>query len=278
MKRSALCVGFALAAMFSCTSPQKNDTPLLTQQDSISFAVGLYMAEDMRHIAFEQLGVDSSCVDDFVRGILDAFPENDDKKKLAYSNGLHIGARAVDMMKQAHRLLYGNDSTREIVRKQFIEGVVASVYGGGKGLATKEAIGYFNSYKYRGESEKFMKDNATREGVVTLPGGLQYKMAVPGKGEIATVLDTVRCIYKGHFTNGRTFDSSRGLSMKIPVGTVIPGLSEAFCMLPEGSKCKVYIPWQLGYGAAGNSVIPPYSALVFDIEILEVIRNKPNIK
>lgn len=274
MKRLALCIGTAFTVLFSCTPPQNSDAPLATQQDSISFAVGLYLAEDMRRIAFEQFGVDTTCVDEFVQGIRDAFPENNDKKKLAYSNGLQIGARAVDMMRQAQHLLYGNDSTRKIVREQFIEGVVASVYGGGKGLAAKDAVEYFNSYKYRGESEKFMRENATREGVVALPGGLQYKMAVQGKGEIATVFDTVRCIYKGTFPNGRSFDTSRGLSMDIPVGAVIPGLSEALCLLPEGSKCKIYIPWHLGYGAAGNSVVPPYSSLVFDIEIIKVIRNK----
>lgn len=241
-----------------------------TEKDSISFAAGVFMAEDMPDIAI-RLGIDSSCVDDFVRGVRDGFPSCEDKKALAYSQGLHIGSRAQSMLKQAQQLLYDKDTTKQLNREQFLEGVITATYGG---TAVNGAISYFNRYKYKKESDKFMSDNGTRSGVVTLPSGLQYKTAQIGKGNMATPFDTVRCIYKGTLVNGRTFDTSHGAITKLHVGSLIPGLSEALCMLPEGSRSKVYIPWQLGYGERGNKFVPPYSPLVYDIEVIEVIRNK----
>ena len=138
----------------------------------------------------------------------------------------------------------------------------------------EEAIEYSDRVIYRQASEDFMAENKTREGVVTLPSGLQYKMEVEGKGAVATANDTVSVIYRGSFPNGRTFDSSRGKEIAFPVGGVVPGFAEALQILPEGSKCKVYIPWQLGYGKSGNRSIPPYSVLIFDIEVMRVIKAK----
>jgi putative protease len=79
---------------------------------------------------------------------------------------------------------------------------------------------------------------------------------------------------RGSFTDGRTFDSSRGKEVAFPVGGVVPGFAEALQTLPEGSKGKIYIPWQLGYGKSGNRSIPPYSVLIFDIEVMRVIKAK----
>lgn len=270
-------LGIAAAATFSACSSEpvgEKSVELTNTSDSLSYAIGLYMSQEMQQIAFDQLGVDRAYIDEFARGIRDAFPDNDDKKTLAYTNGLHIGSRAVAMMEQAQKALYGNDSTKRVDRELFIEAVIASVYGEGKTMSAKDGVAYYNRYKYRGESEKFMTTNATREGVVTLPSGLQYKMEKMGEGDTATPLDTVSCIYRGTFTNGRTFDSSRGLRAKLTISKAIPGLVEALCTLPEGSKGKIYVPWQLGYGAEGNEYIPPYSTLVFDIEIVKVLKNK----
>ncbi len=258
-----------LSLLAACGASGTHDkAPAVTQKDSISFAVGVYMAEDMPKIV-AQLHIDSTDIDDFVRGIRDGFPKSDSKQAIAYSNGLHIGARAHDMMSQAQQLLYA-DSTQTLAHEQFIEGVVAAIYGGAE---ANEAIAYFNRYKYMAQSEKFMAGNATRDGVVTLPNGLQYKMSHKGEGPVATPADSVRCIYKATFTNGRSFESSHGAIVKLGMGSLTPGFAQALCMLPEGSKCKVYVPWQLGYGANGTKNIPPYSPLVYDIEIVEVIKS-----
>lgn len=273
MRRVAKYTFLAVAAFLGACSQgvEERKLSLVDRDDSISYAASVYMAQEMRQI-MTQLEVDASVEDDFVRGVRDAFPKNDDKRSLAYSSGQMIGARAVAMLEQAQKIVYGNDTTKRIDPEIFLEGVVASAYAKGKNMELSDALEYYNQYKYRGESDDFIADNAKRAGVVTLPSGLQYKMETKGGGALATLSDTVCCIYKGTFTNGRTFDTSRGNIVKLPVSTLIPGFSEALLMLPEGSKCKVYIPWELGYGAHGNELVPPYCALVFDIEVVKVLR------
>lgn len=273
MRRVAKYTFLAVAAFLGACSQgvEERKLSLIDRDDSISYAASVYMAQEMRQI-MTQLEVDASVEDDFVRGVRDAFPMNDDKRSLAYSSGQMIGARAVAMLEQAQKIVYGNDTTKRIDPEIFLEGVVASAYAKGKNMELSDALEYYNQYKYRGESDDFIADNAKRAGVVTLPSGLQYKMETKGGGALATLSDTVCCIYKGTFTNGRTFDTSRGNIVKLPVSTLIPGFSEALLMLPEGSKCKVYIPWELGYGAHGNELVPPYCALVFDIEVVKVLR------
>lgn len=273
MKKIALSVGAVASMLLGSCSQEVGEKKLALSStaDSISYAVSIYMAQDMRSV-MSQLEVDPEAVDDFVRGVRDGFPKNNGKNALAYSAGLHIGSRAFAMLNRAQQMVYGEDTLQRINPEIFLEGLVASIYADGKTMDMRNALEYYNRYMYRGENDKFMLDNAKREGVVTLPSGLQYKMIEKGNGDVATASDTVRCIYKGTFTNGNTFDSSRGDVVKVAVAGSVPGLSEALCLLPVGSRCKVYIPWQLAYGAEGSNRVPPYSTLVYDIEVLDVIR------
>ena len=95
-----------------------------------------------------------------------------------------------------------------------------------------------------------------------------------GNGRAATYSDAIKCVYKGTYPNGSAFDSSRGFAVEKRVNEMVPGLAEAVMNLPSGTKCKVYIPWELGYGANGSRNVAPYSALVYDLEIVEVIAGK----
>lgn len=257
----------------ACSQPVgEKSLTLADGKDSISYAVGAYMAQDIQQVAFEQLKVDKAFIDEFVRGIRDAYPADNSSKELAHSYGQYIGAQAQVMLERAQKMLYGNDTTKTIDRELFLEAVVASVYGGERTMSMHDAISYYNKFKYRDASEQFMRDNANRPGVVTLPDGLQYKVETMGSGEYATPEDTVCCIYKGTFVNGRSFDSSRGLVTKLRVNALIHGFSKALCVLPKGTRAKIYIPWELGYGAEGTNSVEPYSALVYDIEIVDIIR------
>lgn len=258
----------------ACSQPVgERELALADETDSISYAVGAYMSQDIQQVAFEQLKVDKAFTDEFVRGIRDAYPADNSSKELAYSYGQYIGAQAQVMLERAHKMLYGNDTTKTIDRELFLEAVVASVYGGERTMSAHDAISYYNKFKYRDASEQFMRDNANRPGVVTLPDGLQYKVETMGSGEPATIDDTVCCIYKGTFVSGRSFDSSRGHVAKLRVNSLIPGFAKALCLLPKGTRAKIYIPWELGYGAEGTNSVEPYSALVYDIEIVDIIRN-----
>lgn len=123
------------------------------------------------------------------------------------------------------------------------------------------------------EQEKFLKDNSANEGVVTLPSGLQYLVLQKGNGAQPGPTSMVTVHYEGSLTNGKVFDSSykRGTPATFGVHQVIRGWTEALQLMPIGSKWRLFIPSDLGYGARGaGSSIPPYSTLIFDVELIGI--------
>ncbi|UXI01049.1 FKBP-type peptidyl-prolyl cis-trans isomerase [Photobacterium sp. TY1-4] len=124
------------------------------------------------------------------------------------------------------------------------------------------------------EGEAFLKDNALRPEVTVTESGLQYEILVEGNGEIPTSDKQVRVHYHGELTDGTVFDSSvsRGQPAEFPVTGVIAGWVEALQMMPVGSKWKLYIPQDLAYGERGaGAAIPPFAALVFEVELLDIL-------
>ncbi|HKJ78770.1 MAG TPA: FKBP-type peptidyl-prolyl cis-trans isomerase [Prolixibacteraceae bacterium] len=125
------------------------------------------------------------------------------------------------------------------------------------------------------EGLQFLKENKKKEGVSELPSGLQYKVMLQGDGELPLPSDTVKCHYQGTLIDGTVFDSSveRGQPAELPVNAVIPGWVEALQLKPVGSKWRLFIPPQLAYGEQGaGGVIQPNSTLIFEIELLEIIK------
>ena len=123
--------------------------------------------------------------------------------------------------------------------------------------------------------KKFLEENKKREGVVTLPSGLQYEVITEGNvGHYAKATDQVQCHYEGTLIDGTLFDSSikRGQPATFGVNQVIPGWVEALQLMPEGAKWKLYIPSDLAYGAQGaGEMIPPHSTLVFEVELQKIL-------
>lgn len=123
------------------------------------------------------------------------------------------------------------------------------------------------------EGKKFLDENSKKEGITTLPSGLQYEVISSGDGPIPTASDQVTTHYTGYLVDGTVFDSSvkRGQPATFPVGGVIQGWQEALQLMHVGDKWKLYIPYNLAYGAQGHPpTIPPYATLIFDIELLEI--------
>ena len=122
--------------------------------------------------------------------------------------------------------------------------------------------------------EKYLAENAKKEGVITLPSGLQYQVLKEGNGKKPTAKDTVQCHYEGFLIDGTVFDSSiqRGEPATFPLQQVIAGWTEGLQLMQEGAKYRFFIPYRLGYGegGAGNS-IPPFAALIFDVELIQVV-------
>jgi FKBP-type peptidyl-prolyl cis-trans isomerase FklB len=128
------------------------------------------------------------------------------------------------------------------------------------------------SVKNLAAGKVFLEENKKKEGVKTLPSGLQYKVLAEGPGKTPKAADNVTVNYKGTFINGAEFDSSykRGKPATFQVDKVVKGWTEALQLMKEGSKWQLFIPPELGYGERGTGNIPPNSILVFEVELISV--------
>jgi FKBP-type peptidyl-prolyl cis-trans isomerase FklB len=126
---------------------------------------------------------------------------------------------------------------------------------------------------YMDENKAFLEANAKKDSVVTLPSGLQYIVLKEGKGKKPTMNDRIKVNYSGKLIDGTVFDSSydRKEPAEFVVGQVIPGWVEAMQLMNEGSKWRIFIPQELAYGMRGQRNIKPYSTLIFDVELLQVL-------
>ena len=131
--------------------------------------------------------------------------------------------------------------------------------------------------KYKDNKDKgeaWLAEKAMEEGVVSLPSGLMYQVLNEGSGKKPTAEDTVECHYEGRLIDGTVFDSSykRGESATFPLNGVIAGWTEGVQLMSEGAKYRFFIPYQLAYGERGaGQAIPPFAALVFDVELIKVL-------
>ena len=141
----------------------------------------------------------------------------------------------------------------------------------GLSSCTKEDIGKENLEK----GQAYMEENAKREGVVTTDSGLQYEIIREGRedGKSPKATDRVRCHYQGYFLDGKLFDSSymSGNPLVFPLNGVIAGWTEGLQYMKEGAEFRFVIPYYLAYGPNGYATIPPYSTLIFDVELIEVL-------
>jgi FKBP-type peptidyl-prolyl cis-trans isomerase len=126
--------------------------------------------------------------------------------------------------------------------------------------------------KNQREGEQFLSENSTKEGVVTLESGLQYKILKAGEGRKPTADDSIKVHYRGKLIDGTEFDSSyqRGETAVFPVSQIIAGLKEGLQLMPVGSRWELFIPAQLGYGLQSVGDIGPNSTLIFEIELLSI--------
>jgi FKBP-type peptidyl-prolyl cis-trans isomerase FklB len=125
-----------------------------------------------------------------------------------------------------------------------------------------------------GEEIEFLTQNAKRAEVVSRPSGLQYEVLKAGEGKVPSARNTVLAHYEGRLLDGSIFDSSimRGQPAQFPVGNLIQGWQEALQIMPVGSKWRLYIPHNLGYGERGaGSDIPPFATLIFDLELINIV-------
>ena len=140
--------------------------------------------------------------------------------------------------------------------------------------AKQQAANAARGKEMREKGEAYLAENAKKEGVKTLASGLQYQVLREGNGNRPKATDKVKCHYEGILVDGTVFDSSlqRGEPATFPLNQVIAGWTEGLQLMQEGAKYRFFIPYHLGYGERGaGNAIPPYAALIFDVELIEVI-------
>ena len=289
MKKFTFAAIAAVAAvmMYSCG----NGTPkanLKTDIDTVSYAIGMAQTQGLKDYLVGRLGVDTTYMDDFIKGLNAGANAGDDKKKAAYYAGIQIGQQISNqMVKGINHELFGDDSTKSISLKNFMAGFVAGTIGKG-GLMTVDSAGQVAQDMMRAikaknlekefggnkkEGEKFLAENAKKEGVKVLPGGVQYKVLKEGTGAIPADTSRVKVHYEGKTLDGKVFDSSykRGQPADFRANQVIKGWTDALTNMPAGSIWEVYIPQELAYGERQQGAdIKPFSMLIFKIELIEV--------
>ena len=275
------------ATMISCDggTPKAN---LKSDVDSVSYAIGMAQTQGLKDYLVMQLGVDTAYIGEFIKGLNDGANAGDDKKKAAYYAGIQIGQQISNQMVTGiNYQLFGDDSTQTISLKNFMAGFVTGTTGK-KGLMTMEEaqetaqrlmqeIKARETAKLYGDNkeagEKFLAENAKKEGVITLPSGLQYRVLKEGTGKVPADTSTVTVNYEGRLINDSVFDSSykRNQPMTVRANQNIKGFTEALTKMKAGSVYEVYIPQELAYGERqAGALIKPFSALIFKIELLEV--------
>lgn len=231
----------------------------------LSYAAGVLLFKEHSGYGY---GIAQENIGDFVRGVGDAFSLSADKQASAYVSGVGAAQDAEIMLEKYKGLILAVPGA-QLRSRAYIEAVVASALGMNGKKEVDAAQDYFNWAVYRMPAERFLADNIERHNVKELPYGLQYKVLEQGKGDIAGEDDTVKCIYKCTLTDGYILDTTKGKSVALKVSDQLPGFKEALLTLPAGTKCMLYLPWHLAYGADGQGIVPPYAVLVYDLEILE---------
>ena len=267
-----------------------NGTPkasLKSDVDSMSYAIGMAQTQGLKEYLVNQLGVDSAYMGEFIKGLNEGANAGDNKKKAAYYAGIQIGQQiANQMVKGINHEVFGEDSTKTISMKNFMAGFISGTTGK-NGLMTMEQAGTVAQTKMqeikaremektygpnKEEGEKFLAENAKKDGVKTLESGVQYKVIKEGNGAIPADTSLVKVHYEGRLLNDSVFDSSykRGEPITLRCNQTIKGWTDAMVHMPAGSVWEVYIPQDLAYGEREQGIIKPFSVLVFKIELLEV--------
>ena len=284
-----LAIMATAALTFSaCGNSSAPRADLKTDIDSMSYAIGLLQSQYVRQAIQQGQVIDTTYIDDFVKGINEGVNAGDDKKKAAYIMGLQVGQQlSTQLVKGVNQQVFGDDSTKTISLKNLLAGFITGATGK-TGLMTPEIANQVAQSKMeqiksatmtkqyganKVAGEKWLAANKKKPGVVTLPSGLQYKVIKEGKGAIPADTTTVKVQYEGRTIDGKVFESSykngNGPVSMVPA-QMIPGWTQALTRMPEGSIWEVYIPQQLAYKERQAGNIKPFSTLIFKIELVKV--------
>lgn len=241
--------------------------------DSINYAFGMLNGDQMRMYLLAN-DTDGTAQKDFIENINKAMKVRARNPQLVMM-GKQIGS-AIREQEPTGLLGMENVATNfELIKQGFVNGMYDYDTQFDSRTAGEYIENTMTQIKY-GEAiaagKKFLEENKLKEGVITTESGLQYEVIKMGKGAKPTATDKVKVHYHGTLTDGTVFDSSvdRGEPITFALNQVIPGWTEGVQLMPVGSKFRFYVPQELGYGARQAGSIPPYSTLIFEVELLGI--------
>ncbi len=275
----------ASASLFTASAADKNKgkktatlVELKSSADSLSYAAGMNATRSLIPYLQQSYQIDAAFMENFLRGYKDALAMGINPKTIAYTVGMEIASSVEQRVFPATKkqLESAKDS---ISHAMFQNGFIAALANDSTFFSAKYAEEYQKEV-LAGAGEKFLAENAKKSGVKVLPSGLQYKVIKEGNGEVPKASDEVEVVYEGRLVDGTVFDATSkhgGVKTdKFRAGSLIKGWTEALTTMPVGSKWQLYIPYELAYGERQAGQIPPYSTLVFDLELVSIV--KPEAK
>lgn len=253
--------------------------------DTFSYYFGKANSNGLMNYLVQRMGVDTTYVEDFMAGFQQKELTAADKKMKARLAGIEIREQVENQVYPSASKQV-NDSIDVLYKERFMQGFQDGITGANANIpmdsvqkVVRKQMEYYHKVqmekKYganRLAGEEFLKANAKADSVKTTPSGLQYKVLTMGSGEKPQPTDKVKVNYEGHLIDGTEFDSSykHNKPVTFPVNQVIKGWTEALTMMPVGSKWMIYVPQELAYGDREMGNIPPFSCLIFTVELLEI--------
>lgn len=262
----------------------------LASIDDFSYAMGIAQTRGLKSYLKNNLNVDTiNNIGDFVRGLKEMETKFKDEPMKAYAAGLMIGQQVYgQMVKGINKQITGKDTTF-LNESLFNKGFLDAIQGNTTKITTDSAgalvqtqmEAYHNQQmetqygQNRKDGQDFLAQNGKLKDVKTLPSGVQYKVIKAGTGAKPTAAATVKVNYEGRLIDGTVFDTNKGKDpFQFSVSHVIKGWQDALLNMPVGSHWEIYVPQELAYGARETGKIKPFSALIFDVELLEIVPEK----
>jgi len=255
---------------------------LTSSSDTLSYAAGMMLTNGLIPYLQQQFKVDTAYMADYVRGFNETVLGGDSPAEVARRAGQQIGNQLKDGMIMRMKQDF-TDTPDSIVEKLVYRGFTDALISDTTVMKADVADNTFKTKQQQNNEVRierltkpgrdFLEENKQKEGVITTPSGLQYKVLVKGDGEVPQASDKVKVNYEGRLIDGTVFDASSKHGDEpatFQANQVIRGWTEALTMMPVGSKWQLYIPQELAYGDRQAGNIPPYSTLIFDVELLSI--------
>ena len=255
---------------------------LVSSSDTLSYAAGMMLTNGLIPYLQQQFKVDTAYMAEFIRGFNETVLGGDAPAEVALRAGRQIGQQLKgDMIMRMKRDF--TDTPDSIIEATLFRGFTDALLSDTTVMNVAAADNTFKAKQQQNNAVRierlskpgrdFLAENKQKDGVITTPSGLQYKVLVKGEGEVPQASDKVKVNYEGRLIDGTVFDASSKHGndpATFQANQVIRGWTEALTMMPVGSKWQLFIPQELAYGERQTGNIPAYSTLIFDVELVGI--------